>query len=142
MNPPTSGMAGRAPLARLFGRTAAFLSDRSAFVLMLLLLEAGLVLGFVQAAHDLHAAGAGAPALTRGAAAASCADAAVVFQRNATEQDISLLLTQYGASIVYGPDENGAYLVRVGAADFKAVALQGLHDAPAVADMHIERICR
>ena len=142
MSQPTSRMPARGPLARLFGQVASFLSDRSAFVLMLLLLEAGLVLGFVQAARDLHASGTGTPALTRGAAAASCADAAVVFQRTATEQDISLLLTQYGASIVYGPDENGAYLVRVGGADPKAAALQGLHEAPIVQSLHAERICR
>lgn len=135
-------MPARAPLARLFGHLAAFLSDRSAFVLMLLLLEAGLLLGFAQAVHDLRAAGAGAGTLTRGAAAASCADAAVVFQRDATERDISLLLTQYGASIVYGPDENGAYLIRVAQADLKPVALQSLRDAPIVADLHAERICR
>ncbi len=109
---------------------------------MLLLLEGGLVLGFAQAARDLHEAGAGSGALTRGAGAASCADAAVVFQRTATERDISLLLTQYGASIVYGPDENGAYLVRVGQADLRPAALQALHDAPVVADLRVERICR
>lgn len=132
----------RSPLTRGFGYLAAFLCDRSAFVLMLLLLEAGLALGLVQAARDLHAADAGNGTLTRGAQAAGCADAAVVFQRTATERDISLLLTQYGASVVYGPDENGAYLVRVAQVGLKSTALQALREAPVVADLHIERICR
>lgn len=143
MNPPLpSRTLPRAPLARMIAVLAAFLSARSAFILMLVLLETGLMLGALQAAREFRGAQTNGSVATRGAGGANCADAAVVFQRAATERDITLLLTQYGATIVYGPDENGAYLIRVGEADFVPVALQALRETPVVASLRAGRVCR
>lgn len=135
--PPTRG-----PIQRSIAAVAAFLSDRSMFLLMLLLLEVGLLVGVMQAASELRALGVTPQTLTRGAAGSACADAAVMFQRNATEHDITLLLTQFGASIVYGPDENGAYLIKTPPGDMAAAALQAFRDSPAVSSARAERICR
>ncbi|HDR9482150.1 hypothetical protein BLA13014_08188 [Burkholderia aenigmatica] len=131
----------RAPAAA-FAAAAEWLGSRSAFVLMLLLLEAGLLLGVAQVAADLRAQRAPQAGATRGAAGAVCADAAVTFRRTATERDMTLLLVQYGATIVYGPDENGAYEVRVAPGDARAATLQALRDAPIVADLGLSAACR
>ncbi|HEV3430641.1 MAG TPA: hypothetical protein VG320_22405 [Paraburkholderia sp.] len=119
-----------------------FLSRRSAFVLVFVLLEAGMLAGFLKGVGQLHAPAAGLAA-TRGVGSASaCSTLALTFRRTATERDITLLLTQYGATIVYGPDENSAYLVRLSDAQPLAETAAALRESAVIDDVRLQTACR
>jgi hypothetical protein len=130
---PTDGIG-------LGSRIATFLSKRSSIMLMLLMIQVGLVAGLWQAVSQLRAT---APAgVTRGAGTSTCANMTVVFRSKATEHDISALLTQYGATIVYGPDENDAYLLQMPGAENHNAPLQALGHSPVVESADWSTVCR
>jgi hypothetical protein len=119
-----------------------YLSRRSAFVLVFILLEAGMLAGFLKGVGQLHASTAGV-ATTRGVGSASaCSTLALTFRRTATERDITLLLTQYGATIVYGPDENSAYLVRLPDTLPLVQIAAALRESAVIDDVRPQTACR
>jgi hypothetical protein len=119
-----------------------YLSQRSAFVLVFILLEAGMLAGFLKGVGQLHASTAGVAA-TRGVGSASaCSTLALTFRRTATERDITLLLTQYGATIVYGPDENSAYLVRLPDTLPLVQIAAALRESAVIDDVRPQTACR
>lgn len=116
-------------------------SRNAAIVLIAFLVEIGLLIGIGHAgAQLLHSSSV--PGAVRGAAPQHCASLALTFKPNATERDITGLLVQYDATVAYGPDENGAYLIDIPPGNDFAIDMKVLQKASIVASASIEAVCR
>lgn len=93
--------------ANVFDAIADWINSKTAFVLALLLAFAGLTLGLGHAAATL--AGNHGAAAKRGADGGICGEVQAWFGPQASLANLNEFLTQYGAIVVYGPNENGAW---------------------------------
>ena len=73
--------------------------------------------------------------------AVSCAQLAVHFQSNASMRDLGRLLRGVDATIVFGPDENGAYRLRVEPTAVEA-SVRTLESSPMVISAEMLAGCR
>ena len=125
MPPPASRPAlPKQPGVSLLGRIGHFFSEEAWLSLFTLLLLLGLVFGLQHFAQKIaskpvtvaaerkgRGIDAGAPAALDG-----CGQIVVQLSEAGTLRQLAALLRQFDATVVYGPDENGAFALRAGAA--------------------------
>ena len=115
------------------GHLSAFFSNNAWLSLFTLLLLLGLVGGLWHFTDQLQPPATGKALLSRNLGAvpstASCGQVLAIFRPEATLRQISGLLQSVDAVLVYGPDENGAFELRVPPRLARATA-QALEKSP------------
>ncbi|AJE97950.1 hypothetical protein [Pandoraea apista] len=123
----------------MFNAIADWINSKTAFVLALLLALAGLTLGLGHAAATL--AGNHGEARQRGADGGICGEVQAWFGPQASLAELNDFLTQYGAVVTYGPNENGAWQLHFPALSLDD-ALQATSRANGVARVAANSQCR
>ncbi|PXW25455.1 hypothetical protein [Paraburkholderia caballeronis] len=99
--------------AGLIDGAARWINSKAAFVLAFMLVLAGLTMALGRTAATF--AGANGHSATRGATGGPCGEVLAWFEPDARLKSVDDFLTQFGATIVGGPDEEGAYQLHFGA---------------------------
>lgn len=136
--------------ANRFGLLSDFFANNAWLSLFTLLIFGGVALGLGRAwtfkpvlssassssVKEPGARGIDAPST----GAVSCAQLAVHFQSNASLRELGRLLRGLDAAIVFGPDENGAYRLRV-APKVVGASMKALESSPLVTSAEILAGC-
>ncbi|ALS66608.1 MULTISPECIES: hypothetical protein [Pandoraea] len=123
----------------MFDTIADWINSKTAFVLALLLALAGLTLGLGHAVATLS--GSHSEAARRGASDGICGEVQAWFGPQASLANLNEFLTQYGAVVTYGPNENGAWQLHFPALPLDD-ALQATSRANGVARVAANPQCR
>jgi hypothetical protein len=128
-------------------KLSAFFANHAWLSLFTMLLLLGLAGGlakytarFVPPSGAAFSAATGARSLGGATAGAACGQVLVLLEGGATVKQVSQLLQSVDAVVVYGPNENGAFELRVPAVDARRIA-QALETSPAVRLASVQSDC-
>ncbi len=123
-------------------KLSAFFASHAWLSLFTVLLLLGLVGGLAKYTARLAPASTSAAPGTRslGAPATSCGQVLVLWEGAATLKQAAQLLQSVDAVVVYGPNENGAFELRVPRNDARRIA-QALETSPAVRMASVQSGC-
>ena len=126
-------------LERLLLPTSRWLSAHATFCLMTLLIFLGIALGLWQGHQNYSSVSKGT---TRSAASTSvCAQASLRFSPQTTLSDLSQLLREEDAHLLYGPDEFGEYQLRFASSMDVSHAISRMQQHPLVEHLRAHPAC-